>query len=254
MPLRMSDYAVQIYRYQIRKRKRARRDSANERLSLVLPIVFYTGTRQWDSPGLLSDLIEQGEQHAELVPSLKPLYINLPELSPETLRKDGGYLGPVLHLIQQRRARPQEFARLLAKVVESLERMPAEERLRWLDLLSYLHAMIYHERTPAEFEKLAETIERSVATDDHRQEIHVMGQTIAEKLIKEGKKEGKKEGLELGELQTLRRTLQMQLRKRFGRQAEPALPIIEKTSDTSRLALWLERFANAKTIQDLGIR
>lgn len=250
MPLRMSDYSVQIYRYQLRKWNQAHGDDSNVRLSLVLPIVFYTGLRDWDSPGLLTDLIEQGDQFAELVPSLKPLYINLPSISAEILAQEGGYLGQVLRLLQRRRARPDEFARLLADVVAVLEAMPPEERLRWLDLLSYLHAMIYHERKPAELEKLGETIENSVATDDHRKEIHAMGQTIADKLIKDGIKEG----IETGELRTLRRTLQMQLRERFGKQANRTTAIIEQTADRRQLENWLKRVVTSKTIQDVGIR
>jgi predicted transposase YdaD len=250
MSLRMLDYSVQIYRYQVRQWTHAYGDDSDVSLSLVLPIVFYTGSHKWDSLGSLTDLIEQGSRYAELVPSLAPLYINLPALPALTLKRDGGYLGHVLRLVQQRRARPREFAKLLADVVESLEKMPPAERLRWLDLLSYLHAMIYHERTPAELEMLAETIEHSVATDDHRKEIHAMGQTIAEKLIEEGKKEG----YEAGEIQSLRRTLQRLLLKRFGKQTDETLAIIEQTSDRRQLEEWLDRIVTAKSVQQIGIR
>jgi hypothetical protein len=115
-----------------------------------------------------------------------------------------------------------------------------------LDLLSYLHAMIYHERNPAELESRAETIENSVKTDDHRQEIHVMGQTIAEKLIAEG--------MEKGELQSLKRMLLLVLRKRFGKQAAKTEAIIEQVHDPRQVETWLERFATARTIRDVGIR
>jgi predicted transposase YdaD len=246
MPLRTLDYSVQVYRYQVRQWAHEHGDLSDVRLSLVLPIVFYTGSREWESPGLLSDLIEHGDQFRDVVPLLKPLYINLPELSSATLAKEGGYFGQVLRLIQQWHARPREFARLLAEVVRTLEGMPPDERLRWLDLLSYLHAMIYHERNPAELESLAKTIENSVKTDDHRQEIHAMGQTIAEKLIEEG--------MEKGELQSLKRTLLLQLRTRFGKQTAKTEAIIEQVQDPRQLETWLKRFATANTIRDVGIR
>jgi len=64
--------------------------------------------------------------------------------------------------------------------------MATDERLRWLELLSYLLALVYHVRDPAERPGLQETIETSVAADEHRKELSNMGRTIADELKEEG--------------------------------------------------------------------
>src|SRR5690349_14570211 len=78
--------------------------------------------------------------------------------------------------------------------IHGLEKMPRKQRLRWLELLSYIHALVYHIREPDEHLELLHIIESSVHTDDLRMEIKTMHRTIADELIDKGKKVGKKEG------------------------------------------------------------
>ena len=53
--------------------------------------------------------------------------------------------------VQIRARRPRgPLPMLLGQVVRALEGMPDAQRLRWLDLLSYVHALVYRERAPAE--------------------------------------------------------------------------------------------------------
>jgi hypothetical protein len=182
MPLRSLDYTVQVFRYQVREWSKTHRSFSRIRFDPVLPVVFYTGTQRWDSPGRLVDLVDLGEQFESMIPSFEPLFINLPEIPAETLESQGGYFGSVLRLVQQRSAGPGEFEALLDQVVQHLETMPDAERLRWLELLSYIMALVYHVRDPSEQPKLRKTIESSVRTDPHRQEIHEMGRSMADVL------------------------------------------------------------------------
>jgi len=120
--------------------------------------------------------------------------------------------------------------------------MPAAERLRWLELLSYIHALVYHERNPSERPGLQETIAVSVATEQHRQEVSTMRRTIADELMEEGA------------LKALRRSLLRILRKRFGELPPAMVDTIETTTDIEQLEEWGERFMTAKTLKDMGIR
>jgi Putative transposase, YhgA-like len=150
MLLRLLDYITQVFRRQLRLWQKRHRTLRKFLLDPVLPVVFYTGTRTWDSLGELSDLMNEGKLFAEFIPTLAPLFVNLSVLSGQKLEQGGGYFGWVLRLLQQRHARPAEFQALLPRVVQHLETMPGQDRLRWLDLLSFIHAVIYHERRPAE--------------------------------------------------------------------------------------------------------
>ena len=121
----------------------------------------------------MADLVALGERLGELIPDLKPVFLNLGAMSPVKLEAEGGFFGWVLKLVQQRKARPEEFQSLLGRAIQELEAMPRCERIRWLELLSYIHALVYHERDPLEHQNCREAIESSVRTDEHRQEVFV---------------------------------------------------------------------------------
>ncbi|MCP4286471.1 MAG: Rpn family recombination-promoting nuclease/putative transposase [Gammaproteobacteria bacterium] len=132
MPLRLLEYVVQIFNQQTRQWAKKHRSLAQLLLQPVLPIVFYTGTRPWESVGRLSDLVAAGEWFEQVTPVLDPLFVNLPQLDTETLERIGGAFGWVLQLVQQRKRSSAEFRPLLGRGVQQLEGMPPAERLRWL--------------------------------------------------------------------------------------------------------------------------
>ena len=123
-------------------------------------------------------MVERGEAFAAITPAMDPLFINLPAIPPEILGEQGGSFAWVLRLIPQRKSRPHEFRRLLNGVVQHLETMPKAERRRWVEPLSYIMAFAYHVREPSEWPSLQETIETSVRTDEHRQEIFEMREPL----------------------------------------------------------------------------
>jgi hypothetical protein len=118
-----------------------------------------------------------------------------------------------------------------------------------LELLSYIHALVYHERDPAERLGLQEVIEASVRTDERRQEVVAMGKTIANALKEEGRKEGRKEEA----VRTRRNVLIMLLRDQFGELPPEVVDAVEATGSVQRLDAWLKRTRTAQTLADMGI-
>jgi hypothetical protein len=125
----------------------------------------------------------------------------------------------------------------------------APERLRWLELLSYIYAFVYHERNRAERARLRNQIEASVRTDVHRREVSAMGKTIAEDLMEKGERRGKKREA----VQSRRRILLTLLRKRFGDLPEQMVSAVKSCTNAEVLDSWLERFATAVTLDEVGI-
>jgi hypothetical protein len=253
MTLRALDYVAQILKKQVRHWSQHHGSFAGIRLQPVLPVVFYTGTRHWDRLERIVDLMEMGQRFASVTPDIQPLFINLMMTPAQKLETAGGYLGWVLRLVQQRHARPEEFQSLLTQVVQHLETMPAAERLRWLELLSYVHALVYHERDPSERPNLHETIETSVRTDKHRQEVLEMRRTIADVLKEEGRKEGREEGREEGKLLECRKILLRQLHQSFSKVPKTIVAAIERSDDLEQLHAWLDRIGDAATLEEIGI-
>ncbi len=249
MALRVLDYVVQIYKSQVRDWLRRHRSLAGRRLQPVLPVVLYTGLRRWEGLGQLADLVEMAPQFDKVIPALDPLFLNVSALSADALETRAGFFSWVLRLIQQRQSRATEFQRLLGRVVEHLEIMPAAERTRWLELLSYVQALVYHERDPSEHAGLQREVEASVRTDQHRQEVSVMGKTIADELIDKGMKRGRKEEA----VRARRRILLDLLQERFGELPQEIVATIESSKSIEQLDAWLRRFAKAVALEEVGI-
>jgi len=164
--------------------------------------------------------------------------------APEELR-EGGFFGQVLWLIRERNAEKGEFRRTLDEVLCRLEEMPAGERTRWVEFLSYILALVYHARDADEIPALREVVDRAVQTDPHRKEYEKMGQTIAEMYISQGEVKG--------EINGMRRTLLRQLRKRFKKLPRKVEARINATTSLQDLECWLDKILDAQSLADVGI-
>jgi hypothetical protein len=253
MLLRVLDYLVQIWKGQHRAWARRHRPGARFRLQPILPVVFYTGTGRWDGLGRLVDLVEFGDVFRDVTPDYRPLFVSLPALPAAALESAGGPFAWVLELLQQRRARPEEFRRLLRRVADHLEAMPGAQRERWLGLLSYVHALVYHDREESEHQALTEVILASVAKDERRREVRDMGRTIAEALEEKGRQKGREQGLKEGAVKALREALLQALRERYPRVPKSIERTIAATEDVERLNSWIVRCTTADTIEEIGI-
>jgi hypothetical protein len=246
MVLRVLEYLVQIYKAQLRAWQRRHRTRDHFRLQPVLPIVLYTGERRWEALTSLAELVEGGdEDFADVLPQLRPLFLSLSAIPRLDLETSGGFFGWVLELLRRRNAAPDEFRAALARVVGHLEGMAEAERERWPLLLSYIHALIYHDREPPERQGLHEVIVNSVGSHPRRREVEAMKRTIADELREEGQR--------AGELRSHQHLLLRLLRGRFGRVPRPVEQVIRATDDLARLDAWFDGAATAATLADVGI-
>jgi hypothetical protein len=247
MPLRLLEYVTQIYRYQERHWRREHRTTAGIRLMPVLPVVFYTGTRRWESPGQLRDLVELGSELGPRIPALQPEFLNLSALTEERLTTQGSFFGRVLHLVQQKGRPFREFGELLRHEVAELEALRKQDRTRWLELLSYVSALVYHDRVPPEQPQLREIIEASVNDAHEREEMRMRQKSMADVHREEGEKRGEKKG----ELRALRRTLRRQLEQRFGVLPASVEASIRASKSSQQLEGWLARVFPARNLEEV---
>jgi hypothetical protein len=246
MALRVLEYLVQVYKGQLRAATKGGRPRADFRLQPVLPVVLYTGERSWEVLTSLAELVEGGSaDFADVVPQLRPLFLNLAAVPVEELETAGGYFGWLLELIRLRHAPAEEFHATTARVVGHLEEMAEVERERWLLFLSYIGTMIHQERVRPEHERLYELIGKSIRSDTRRREVETLMETMADFLRAEGRR--------AGEIHSRQQTLVRLLRRRFGRVPRATEQLIRATEDTARLDTWLDNFATAQTLADVGI-
>ena len=234
MSLRMSDYVIQILNTQ--------RSQHPERAKLfpVLPIVLHTGKKRWLKMTPLTDRIVLGPRFERHLPEVEPILVSLAGMSRETLREKGGLMGIVLGLLPERAEKPRVFRRVLESVARELGRASTSERHRLVKLFHWLDRFCYNGRKEEECEDLHYRLTRFIP-DDIREEVNEMVRTMADALREEG------------ELEKSRSTLLRQLQRRFGEIPEDLVAIIEGTKDQARLDGWLDRFATADRLEDVGI-
>ena len=244
MRLRVLDYVLQIYKRQARDWLARHPSLKGFAFDPVLPVVLYTGTASWPALPRLAELVQQGEEFVDVLPDLAPLYVSLPDVAREALEASGA-LGWVLELIQQRRARPEAFRALVGRVVRRLEALPARERQRWLELLSYIRALVYHDRERAEQGELREVIVASVRTDERRRDVEGLFMTGYEATLEQGRQEGART--------SAREVLLDLLRSKFGRVPRAVEKAIRTTEDLGQLKAWVVRAGMASTLDEAGI-
>ena len=246
MVFRVREYVLQIYKRQLRDWQQGHGSLDEFRFQPVLPVVLYSGTRAWDRLARFAELLEADEDLTGLTPEFLPLFLNVSQASAATLEAQGGAFGLLLRLVQQRRLRRAVFERTLRQVVRALEEQLAKaDRGRWLELLSYLSALIYHEREKPEQEPMWQLVEASVQEDPHRREVFDMGQTMAEYLMEQGEARGA--------LRARREMLLVQLREKFKRVPAGVVKRVEGTESVEQLDTWIRAFATARKLSDVGI-
>jgi hypothetical protein len=109
--------------------------------------------------------------------------------------------------------------------------------------------MIEQERAGPERQRLYQIIGNAIRSDTRRREVDTLMQTHADYLMAKGRKEGRRAEQILSRQQTLVRLLH----RRFGRVPRATEQLIRATKDTARLDAWLDNFANAQTLADVGI-
>src|SRR5262249_16044789 len=122
-------------------------------------------------------------------------------------------------------------------------------KTRWLEFLSYIHALVYHERQESERATLHASVADAVHDEDRRKEVSEMPRTIAEAL----KEEGRREGRNKERIGTLQDTLLRLMRQRFTKVPASVEKVIRATQHAEQLNTWLDRVLTARAVKDMGI-
>ena len=231
----MSDYVVQILIAQ-------RRDHPDrKKLFPVMPIVLHTGKKRWKRMPVLADRIVLGSKFCRHVPEVEPILVSLAGMSREILREQGGLMGIVLGMLPARgEERARRFWKVAEAVAQDLRDTKSPERRRLVKLFLWMKDFCYNARQHEEREDLRDKID-TIIPDDIREEVIQMGKTMAE------------HDRDVALLEKSRSTLLRLLRRRFGEIPEDLVVIIEATKDQARLDGWLDRFATAEGLEDVGI-
>ena len=212
IPFRTLHYATSYWMWQVEEWERL--PSPKDRLILtpVLPIVLYTGEREWNTSKTLRDLFGEPNGMHQFVPDWKPLFWELPDHPKDELLRSKWVFMHLLALLKATNYPVADAMAIFEQVFRSIDPFFEKGRHRWSEVLQYLIGWAYHRRPQNEKDDWRELAVRLQTDSDRRREVEQMGQTISQSIYKEGQEEG----IRLGEEKGLQKGIQQGRRK--GRQ------------------------------------
>ena len=85
MGYRLLSYMCQIWHAQLEQLANAGVKSSQQRLRPIVPIVFYTGDREWKTPVSLDAVMDVPEKMTPYVPSFKTHFLGIKHIAPDEL-------------------------------------------------------------------------------------------------------------------------------------------------------------------------
>jgi hypothetical protein len=273
MAFRVLSYMVGIWETQRREWISNNVPIHQRKFRPILPVVFYTGSRTWDSPLDMRQLMELPDSFEQFVYQPNILFLNLKATEPNKLVEHDHPFGWILRLLQKEDAKSEEFEDTLRLVANHLEQMPPEDRANWEKLMWFLLTLIYNRREREERSEFVKIVENNVSDRNRKEEIKNMGKTIAQELIEEGKqigielgkeigkelgkeigKElGKEIGKELGTITAKQDALIKLLKARFGIDSKALVEKIKSIKQVDQLDEFFDRAIVAVKLDDVGI-
>lgn len=243
IPFRLLSYMTQIWDMQRREWESKKLPLHQWKFCPILPIVFYTGSKRWELPSDIGQLMNLPVSLERFIPRHDTLFLDLKTIEPEQLTKEDHPFGWVLQVIQKEEATGEEFKEALHFAVQHLELMLPEERVNWERLMHFLFAFINHRREQSEQSELFEVVQSAVSDRSHRKEMEKMGKTIAQALIEEGEIKGKIEGLH--------DAVSLGLELKFGTESVTLMDKVRKVESVEKLEKIIRTIRTAKKIDEI---
>ena len=203
MGLRLHSYMYQIWNDQLEEQQKAKVPVSQQRLSPILPIVFYTGGRRWKIPVTLNAVMDVPELMTRFVPTFDILFLNVQFTDVDVFLEQNHPFGWLMSVAKQVLADEKSADDILMEALTRLDTLSPEESLLHAHAMIYLSHLVVSKRPQAERDNLIEHI----LIHNRDTEVKNIIMTGADALIQQGKAEGlelgKVEGLELGKVEGL---------------------------------------------------
>ena len=225
MELRLLSYMTQIWMEERRSWVEEKLPKSEWRLTPIVPVVFYTGTRVWRSPLSLRALMDLPEVLNRFVPTFDTLFLDVKATAPDELTQTGHALGWLLTVLRQEHSDPPAMRQALLDALAGLRGLHTQDVEAYTRALLYLFHLILHRREAGEHQDLLR-----ILTQEHtqNQEIVDMADSIIEL--------SEKRGIEQGSRQTSIESTLAILNNRFpDADVDPLTPALKAIEDLNRL-------------------
>jgi hypothetical protein len=212
---------------------------SQRQLSPIVPLVFYTGEKRWETPIGLESLMDLPVGLQRFVPRWETLFPPLHTTPAEALTRFATAIGWALRVWQAEKTPSVELERVLSEAMTGLEGLSEEQAGQWARVAAFFVQLIFHRRDEGQLiELLLDRARQSKFRE--REEVVEVGLTLAQAAEARGAE------------RNMREAVQTVLESRFG--AIPAdIQQAVAAADMESLGAWLRLAATAPTLEDVGI-
>ena len=251
MGYRLLSYMCQIWHAQLEELANAGVKSSQHFLHPIVPIVFYTGDRQWKTPVSLNAVMDVPEKMTPYVPSFKTHLIGVKHIDTDELTQIDHPFVWLMTVLQKEFDDEKSMQETLEKALTQLDTVKDENPILHRNAMIYLSLIVRCRRHASEQTPLLRMI--NTRTDD--EEVKSIIMTGAEALIQQGKAEGleqgKAEGLEQGRINEKRTAVLKIVRYRFAERSDTVLNEITAIEDLGHLDDLFDQALTAETFEDI---
>ena len=158
MGFRFLSYMCQIWNGQLEVLENANVPPSQRRLCPILPIVFYTGTRQWNIPVSLDAVMDVPEMMSHFVPTFETLFLGVNDTDREEFIEQNHPFGWLMTVVQKVEADEESIEDTLAEALAKLDTLSHEEEALHAHAIVYLSHLIVSKRPDTEREPMMQLI------------------------------------------------------------------------------------------------
>lgn len=206
MPLRLLLYAVLYWEREWKSWEALPIPRDEFRLTPIVPIVFHTGERTWNTSRQLADMLSGPELFKAFAPSWPICFWDLAAHSPQDLLNSTHTWLKALSVPRAGGEDVASFSAVLNEAIEQLSVLREQSKIRWYDLRHFMLSWMDRLRPNEERDQIIEAIRQRHHSAPDFQETQNMAQTIAEALIEEGLEKG----VIVGRIQLLESLLELE--------------------------------------------
>ena len=248
MGLRVLSYMTQIWMEERRQWIAASQPQTEWQLTPILPIVFYTGTGEWNVPVSLTAVMDIPEVLNRFVPTFDTLLLDVKATHPDALTQTGDPLGWLLAVLKHENSDPSVMRAALLEALRGLADLQANTPDQYTRAILYLFLFILHRRSAGEHQDLLD-----ILTQAHTQnrEIVDMAESIIELSEQRGLQQGIEQGIEQGETRAKQAALLKFLQHQFQNVPEAIRIEISAIENTDVLDALFEKSLTAESLEDI---
>ena len=198
MPLRLLLYAVLYWEREWKDWESLPAPRGEFRLTPIVPLVFHTGEKVWNTSRQLADMLSGPELFKAFAPSWPVCFWNLAERSPRELLNSTHVWLKALAIPRAIDEDASSFSAVLNEAVQQLSELSKQSEIRWHDLRHFMLSWALRSRPKPERQEIIEAVLKGKHSEREAQETQIMAQNLGATIFDEGLEQGLEQGREQG--------------------------------------------------------